>query len=126
MGIFSAIANLVMTDGSMLSLAGDSNTFYCFAIILIMAFLMARIGKKKFRSYRNVSRAEKALTNATVSDRLFPSHRIPAEKKCPNCAEHLPLSALICEACEYNFLSMTVGSKNKFLPSPEPSTQEAS
>src|SRR4029453_8540716 len=57
-------------------------------------------------------------------DRILGRHRIPALKKCPNCAEEVPLSVLMCDACDYNFLSGMVGCRLKLLPSPEPLTHE--
>jgi len=42
-----------------------------------------------------------------------------AVKKCPNCAEQLAISALMCDECNYNFLSQSMGSRSKLLPPPE-------
>ena len=40
-------------------------------------------------------------------------------KPCPQCAEQLPLSTLVCNNCDYNFLSMSVGLRHKLLPAPD-------
>jgi hypothetical protein len=41
-----------------------------------------------------------------------------ALKKCPECAEQLSLSALLCDRCNYNFLSGSVAHRHKLLPAP--------
>jgi hypothetical protein len=116
---FSNLAKLIVTDGRTLMMAEDLNIIYFSAIGLILVFLTLRIAAK-----RNFSGAGSALANDGASSRFFERQRIPALKKCPNCTEQLPLSALICEACDYNFLSRMVGRGQKFLPSPEPMTHE--
>ena len=57
----------------------------------------------------------------------FRKHNTPALsalKKCPACAEQLPLSALICEGCDYNFLAGSVRYRHKMLPPPEPDVEQ--
>jgi hypothetical protein len=122
----SSLLKLVMTDGSTLMVTGDLTILQFSAIALILVFLLARMAKKKYSSSFRSSMAESAITNNFVADRIFASQRISLQKDCPNCAEHVPLSALICEACEYNFLSRMVGSRHKMLPSPAPMTHEVS
>lgn len=46
---------------------------------------------------------------------------ILAFKKCPQCADQLPLSALVCDGCDYNFLAGSI-LRHKLLPAPEVST----
>ena len=53
-----------------------------------------------------------------VAERLFAAKPIAVQKSCPKCAEPTAISALFCDACEYNFLSGTVGSRQKSLPAP--------
>ena len=122
----SSLVKLVMTDGSTLMITADLNILQFSAIALILVFLMARIAKKKYGSFFRSSRAESVFTNSCVTNRFFASQRIAAQKNCPNCAEQLPLSALICEGCDYNFLSRMVGSRHKTLPLPAPMTHEVS
>jgi len=122
----SSLVKLVMTDGSTLMITGDLNILQFSAIALILVFLMARVAKRTYGSFFKPSVAESPLTNKFVTDRLFASQRTPPHKNCPNCAEHVPLSALICEACEYNFLSRMVGSRHKMLASSAPMTHEIS
>ena len=98
-------------------LAGDLGISY-FAIAAILIYLAARIVKRKPRDRFESSLAAKSFTEYSVAERFFPAQRIPTEKNCPNCAEPLPLSALICEGCDYNFLSRSVGGKHKLLAAP--------
>jgi len=126
MGNFSILAKLMVTDGRILMIAGGLDIFYLSAIALIVAFLTARMMKKKHGSFFKSFRARSSFKNTGVVDRFFESNHIPALKKCPNCPEQLPLSALICDACDYNFLSAMVGRGQKRLPSPEPMTHEVS
>lgn len=105
----STLVKLVVTDGSTLMIAEGINILHFSAIALILVVLTARIRKKRYSSFFKSSIAGSALTDNCVSDRFFAPQRIPPQKNCPNCAEQLPLSALICDACDYNFLSRTVG-----------------
>jgi hypothetical protein len=115
---FSTFAKLIVTDGSTLMIAGGLDILHFSAIALILVLLAVRIAKKKSFTARS-----DPMDNSTAG-RFFERHHIPALKKCPNCAEQLPLSALICDACDYNFLSGMVGHGQKLLPSPEPMPHE--
>jgi hypothetical protein len=95
----SFFPTLVVTSGSTLMTAEGLNIIHFFAIALIVAFLTARIASKKDRG-------------------TFERQHVLTLKKCPKCAEQLPLSALVCDACDYNFLSGMVGYGHKLLPSP--------
>jgi hypothetical protein len=75
------------------------NILHFFAIALIVTFLTARIASKKDRA-------------------IFKRQHVATLKKCPKCAEQLPLPALVCDACDYNFLSRMVGRRHELLPSP--------
>ena len=81
----------------------DLPGFFLFAILLTVAVF--------------VTVAEKKGTNSTAKEH-HPTD-IRAFKKCPNCAEELPLSTLVCDSCEYNFLSGSIGPKYKLLPPPD-------
>jgi hypothetical protein len=124
--IFSTLAKHLVTDGNTIMIAGGSNLLQFSAIALILVFLAARIAKKKYGSLFKSFNAESALANNCVSGRFFERQHIPALKPCPNCAEQLPLSSLICEKCDYNFLAARPGHGQKLLPSPEPMTHEVS
>lgn len=122
----STLAKLVVTDGRTLMIAEGLNILHFSAIALILVFLTARIAKKKYGSFFKSFIAESTLTNNCAFGRFFERPHILALKKCPNCAEQLPLSALICDACDYNFLSRMVGRGQKLLPSPVPMTHGVS
>jgi hypothetical protein len=96
---FSFFPTLVVTNGSTLMTAEGLNIIHFSAIALIVAFLTARIASKKDCA-------------------IFKRQHLATLKKCPKCAEQLPLSALVCDACDYNFLSRMVGHRHKLLPSP--------
>lgn len=122
---FSTFATVLVTDGSTLMIAEGLN-LHLSAIALILVFLAVRIAKQKDGSFLKSSEAGSTLTNDCTSGRIFKRQHMPALKKCPKCAEQLPLSALICDACDYNFLSGMVGQRDRLLPSPEPLAHEMS
>jgi Uncharacterised protein family UPF0547 len=101
-------------------IAVDLNILHTSAIALIVVLLTARIVKKKYGGLWKSLRAGDPLTDHCAAGGFFEGQRIPARKKCPNCAEQLPLSALICDACDYNFLAMRPERGQKLLPSPQP------
>ena len=92
------------------------------AIALILVFLIGRIAKRKQSGFSKS--APMRGTSTHTAARFFESKRIPALKPCPNCAGQLPLSALICAVCDYNFLAARPGRGQKLLPPPEPTTHE--
>src|SRR6266496_3122282 len=94
---FSFFPTLVVTNRSTLMIAEGLNTLHFSAIAVIVAFLTARIASKKDRA-------------------IFKRQHVLTLKKCSKCAEQLPLSALVCDACDYNFLSRMVGHRHKLLP----------
>ena len=116
----SSFATLVEMDGSMAMIAEESNFLHFAAIALILVFLAIRRAKGSDGSFFKSFLAGRRLTNHRATDRMFEMPHIQAMKKCPNCTEQLPLSALLCEACDYNFLAGMVGHGHKLLPSPEP------
>ncbi|MGE5216624.1 MAG: hypothetical protein ACM3SP_06445 [Chloroflexota bacterium] len=105
-------------------IAAGLNLFHYFAIALILLFLAAGITKRRYGvSLKSLITGIRVKTSS-ATDRMFEKRRIPTLKKCRNCSEQLPLSALICDACGFNFLSGMVGHGHKMLPAPEPPTQE--
>jgi hypothetical protein len=106
-------------------IAEGFNILVLSAIALILVFLAGTIAKRQYGvSFKSFLAACRLKNNA--ADRMFESHRIPALKKCPSCTGQLPLSALMCDACDYNFLSGMVGRGHKMLPSPKPLVHEVS
>jgi hypothetical protein len=121
---FSTLAKQVLTDGSTLMIAGGADILPIFVFALILVVLTARIMASKHSSVFKSFQAAKTATNHHASDRFFERKRIPALKPCPNCDEQLPLSAILCDACDYNFLAARPGRGQKLLPPPEPMTHE--
>ena len=99
-------ANWIMPYGT--------DSFYFHAIALAVVVLAAKIGSKKDDGYfhRFFSRAFKKTNVKRQHAALSPL------KSFPKCAEQLPLSTLLCDTCDYNFLSGTVGHRHKLLPAP--------
>jgi len=113
-------------DGSTAMLAEDINLLHFSAIAMILAFLTARRAKREEGGFFKSLLMGRMFATDRDADRMFERQHIQALKRCPNCTEELPLSALICESCDYNFLSGMVGHGNKLLPSPEPLLHEMS
>ncbi len=101
-------------------LAEDSNILHFSGIAMILVFLTIRRAKANRGGFFKSLLAERRFTKGLDADRMFERQHIQALKKCPNCTEQLLISILICEACDYNFLSGMVGQGHKLLPSPEP------
>ena|SRR5918996_422474 len=104
-------------NGSTFMIAGDVDILHISAIALGLVFLrLRRLNKRSGGSFE--SSAKSIPTNNCASARFLDRQRIPALKKCPNCAEQLPLSALLCNACDYNFLATRPGRGQQLLPAP--------
>ena len=82
------------------------------AIVFILALLIGRIvhkqGLMKFQRF--------------LPERLTRKSELPIMifKNCPQCSDQLPVSALVCDACDYNFLARSI-LRHKLLPAPEAS-----
>jgi Uncharacterised protein family UPF0547 len=118
-----SLVTLVVTNGSTLIIDGDSDILHFLAITLILAFLTARIASKKDGSFFKwfVAGAFLGIIALPVAIAIKRQHVLSVLKKCPKCAEQLPVSALVCDACEYNFISRIVGHGHKLLASPKTS-----
>ena len=101
----SMLAELVSMQGRTLMLDGGSDLLHYSAIALILILLRSRLLKKKRGRFSKPLPAANAPANNRGSDRFFERKRRATRKPCPNCAEQLPMSALICDACDYNFLA---------------------
>jgi hypothetical protein len=111
-------------DGSTAMLAEHSNFLYVAAVALILVILRARRATRKDTGIFKSVLFWRTLANDRSTDRMFERHHIQALKKCPNCKEQLPLSTLICEACDHNFLTGMLGPGQRLLPTPEPRVHE--
>jgi hypothetical protein len=108
---FFTMAEFVLIEIGNFLRAGAVGPLHISAIALMLAFLLLRMESRKAVSFSGSFVAE--------GNRLFERQRIPTPKKCPNCAEQLPLLAIICEVCDYNFLAERPGRGQKLLPAPE-------
>ena len=116
----SNLASLLLTDGRALMIAGGPEILPIIAVALILVLLVTRIVKRK------TFRARGTVTHKRASGRLFERQRSPELKPCPNCTEQLPLSAIICNTCDYNFLAARPGRGQNLLLPPQPITHESS
>ena len=105
-------------------MAEDTNILDFATVALIGVFGMIKIANGNYRSFFKSLLAGRMFTDDQAADRMFERQNISALKSCPSCTKQLPLSTLICEACDYNFLSGMVGHGHKLLPSPEPRVHE--
>jgi hypothetical protein len=111
---FLTLAKLVLMDSSSAMTAESIDILPIAAIALILVFFRLRIVNQNPARLAKSVRAE-----STCSGRFLQRQRIPALKNCPNCAEELPLSAIICETCDYNFLAERPGRSQNLLPPPQ-------
>ena len=103
-----------MTNGSTFMIAEGFNIYYLGAIAAILPVLAAIIASKK-----HVGSFHGFLSGASVGifQKTEPMNLLTL-KKCPECAEPLSLSALLCDKCDYNFLSGSIAHRHKLLPPP--------
>jgi uncharacterized protein UPF0547 len=97
---------------------GELGPLHFSLIGLILILLTMRTMTKLFGSIIKSLAAGLTFAKSHFSERFFENKRIPALKTCPNCAEQLPLSTLICESCDYNFLASSIVRGQKLLPAP--------
>jgi hypothetical protein len=89
------------------------------AIALLVPLIAIRIARHK--AHRQVHEFAGRTLNPF---RKTEGPALTALKKCPSCAEELPLSALICDGCDYNFLAGSTCYRHKMLPAPEPDAEQ--
>ena len=118
MQTLSNLVNLLLTDGRALMMTSDLEIFPVTAVALILVLLVAKLVKRK------TFRRRRTGIHKRASGRLSKKQHSPELKPCPNCAEQLPLSAIICNTCDYNFLAARPDRGQKMLPSPEPISHE--
>lgn len=103
-------------------LNGNFDILHLSAIAVIMVFLALRFLKRK--KPRDFFESFQATSN-TSNARIFERQRVvPATKKCPGCEQQLALAAIICEACDYNFLAARPDRSHSMLPAPEAFSEE--
>jgi hypothetical protein len=115
-GNFPTAMNVVLTyAGTLLAESLD-------VLSLSAALTLALLAAKAFREKRSASRSFQAHDNFTRKriGSLFKGQRTPVLKPCPSCAQQLPLSAIMCDICDYNFLAERPGRRQVLLQPPKP------
>ena len=97
----------------MLELTSDTASYLAIAAILAL-WLIARTSRRHGSTSSGNSFSEKL--KAGFRPKSDPA--VLTFKKCPKCTEQLPVSALVCDACDYNFLAGSI-LRHKLLPMPE-------
>ena len=118
----SHLTNLISTYGSIFMITDGLDIASITGIAAILVLLAGRRVTRKRHAHKS-SRSRGSTTNKRTFGRRIKSQ--PTLKPCPSCAERLPLSAIICGTCDYNFLAERPGRGQNLLPSPEPMTHEA-
>ncbi|HYA28435.1 MAG TPA: hypothetical protein VEI95_06415 [Acidobacteriota bacterium] len=125
---FSSYATWVLTKQNSL-LESESLIILALSIIaLSLAVITATIARKKDGSYFRWFVAGAFFGIIALPMVIHKKRSVidpPPLKQCPKCAEQHPLSTLICESCDYNFLSGMVGHRHKLLPHYETLSHEA-
>jgi hypothetical protein len=85
---------------------------------LTLAFLTAAIARNKGESYFKWFLAGALVGIIALPIALFKRKKVVhlALKQCPQCAEQLPIQTVVCDKCNYNFLSMTAGCRHQPTP----------
>jgi hypothetical protein len=120
-GNFPTLMNVALTFAD--NLIAERLDVLSLTAVLTLVLLAAKIFRKR-RSVSKSFRAHDKFTRKRVG-RLFKSQCTPVLKSCPSCAQQLPLSALICDNCDYNFLAERPGRRQALLQPPNPLTHEA-
>jgi hypothetical protein len=120
----SSLANLVLRYGGTLVIAEGLDILAITAVALILVFLAARLVRRTHGGFLKSFRARRTIAHKRALGRLFNSQRSPVLKPCPNCAAQLPLTAILCDSCDYNFLAERPGRGQNLLSSPQPMTRE--
>jgi hypothetical protein len=107
--IFSNLTDFIL-DGS----TGP----YIGAIAMLMLIYWIKYALSRAEGFFSALVAGRLFSDDHGADRMFERQSFSALKKCPSCSEELPLSALICHACDHNFLTGTIGGANRMLPAP--------
>jgi hypothetical protein len=113
----STLANLVMDYGSTF-VSADELTLSMAAVALMLVLLAARRMRRKRRSSKSFG-AGHFPGDKRASGVFSKKQRNPLLKPCPNCGERLPLSAILCNSCDYNFLAERPGRGQNLLPPPQ-------
>jgi hypothetical protein len=70
---------------------------------IVMKLIGTKLAGKKPDSFKSVRKTVPSRMRLNFSGKQ-PLSRM--YKNCPNCAAQVPLAALLCDACEHNFIAM--------------------
>jgi hypothetical protein len=104
---------------------GELDAFYILAFLSLLLCFTGRDAIKKSRRLLKLIQGRGVPGIDDTGGGLFNGPRIQAKKNCPHCETSLPLAALICDGCEYNFLAARPGRRQELLPPPHPAVQES-
>ena len=123
-GNLSDLASVVGMDEMAAMIADNVSTIPFAAFAFFLIFLTAKSAKGNSGGFFKALFAGDWFKDEDAADRMFERRNISAMKTCPGCSERLPLSVLICQACDHNFLTGMVGHGHKMLPAPESRVDE--
>lgn len=83
-----------------------------FIIRYLIHVKTTRVARKKAGFFKSFS---EAVPSSRHSFQKQPLSRL--QKECPNCAAQVPLAALLCDACDYNFI-VSPSQRHKLLSPP--------
>ena len=117
---FSSFVTLMVERATTAMTFEGIGIFHLFVMALALAFLTAGIAHNKGGSFFKWFLAGAFLGIIALPVAVFKKKQLapPALKQCPKCAEQLPIQALVCDWCDYNFVSMMVGCQHKPVPPP--------
>ena len=119
-GDLSTLMNVGLTHAG--TLIAESSDVLSLSAALTLALLAAKMFREK-RSASKAFQAHDSFSRKRVGN-LFKSQRTPVLKPCPSCAQQLPLTAIICDTCDYNFLAERPGRRQVLLQPPKPLIHE--
>ena len=120
---FLALADRMLMDVYRFLGAGGSDILHLSAIALLLFLLAAGIVKKHRGTCSEAVMAKNTHASHRASDGFFERKRTLRLKSCPNCAAELIISALVCDACDYNFLAARPMRPQRALPPPTPTSK---
>ena len=112
------LSTVVGVDAVAAMLADNIATIPFAAFALFLVTLTAKSSKGSSGGFLRALLAGDWFSDESAVDRMFERRNISATKPCPGCNEQLALTVVICETCDHNFLTGTVGAGQRMLPSP--------
>lgn len=103
---FSSFVAVAVERGSIAMVGEAINIFHLLLGALTLGLLTAAIANHKGGSLFKWFLAGSVFGILALPIAIFKLKKVaaPARKQCPNCAAEILIHALICDACNYNFL----------------------